>query len=180
MTQDEEHSEAPRISRRRWGSGRHARPRPLSDYSQLASRSLSIPEDTVAVDPPGEDSVDGIPPASKIPIPTGLDPTGPASSRRGGRRRRPISVTEGVSFYGPRQTEDIENLLTQVRSGVHLPSTKDPPAFLPLSSLQTKPESLSFFLLFGGPPSTHRLFLLPNHLSSGRLLTNPPLSCHLQ
>ncbi|XP_073899836.1 spermatogenesis-associated protein 13 isoform X2 [Castor canadensis] len=127
LTQDEEHSEAPRISRRRWGSGRHARPRPLSDYSQLASRSLSIPEDTVAVDPPGEDSVDGIPPASKIPIPTGLDPTGPASSRRGGRRRRPISVTEGVSFYGPRQTEDIENLLTQPAARPPVPAHQVPP-----------------------------------------------------
>lgn len=98
---EEEQNEAPRISRRRWGSGRRTRPRPLSDYGQLAGRSLSIPEDAIAADPPDEDHVDRMHPASVTT--TSQDPCAPSGSCRGGRRRRPISVIGGVSFYGNTQ-----------------------------------------------------------------------------
>lgn len=114
--QEEEHNEAPRISRRRWSSGRRTRPRPLSDYGQLASRSLSIPEDAIAADPPDEDHVDRTHPASVTT--TSQDPCAPSGCSRGGRRRRPISVIGGVSFYGNAQAEDVENLLVQVRADV--------------------------------------------------------------
>lgn len=104
MTEDgsaleEEQNEAPRISRRRWGSGRRTRPRPLSDYGQLAGRSLSIPEDAIAADPPDEDHVDRMHPVTT----TSQDPCAPSSCSRGGQRRRPISVIGGVSFYGNTQ-----------------------------------------------------------------------------
>lgn len=112
---EEEQNEAPRISRRRWGSGRRTRPRPLSDYGQLAGRSLSIPEDAIAADPPDEDHVDRMHPASVTT--TSQDPCAPSGSCRGGLRRRPISVIGGVSFYGNTQVEDVENLLVQVRAG---------------------------------------------------------------
>lgn len=112
---EEEQNEVPRISRRRWGSGRRTRPRPLSDYGQLASRSLSIPEDAIAADPPDEDHVDRMHPASVTT--TSQDPYAPSGCSRGGRRRRPISVIGGVSFYGHTQVEDVENLLVQVRAG---------------------------------------------------------------
>lgn len=113
---EEEQNEAPRISRRKWGSGRRTGPRPLSDYGQLASRSLSIPEDAVAADPPDEDRVDRMHPASVTT--TSQDPCTSSGCSRGGRRRRPISVIGGVSFYGNTQAEDVENLLVQVRAGL--------------------------------------------------------------
>ncbi|XP_007074415.2 spermatogenesis-associated protein 13 isoform X3 [Panthera tigris] len=111
-SRDEERTEAQRITRRKWGSGRRSRPRPLSDYGQLANRSLSIPEDSIAVDPQKEDTVDG----DQQPNTASMDPAdqNPAvGCPKGGRRRRPISVIGGVSFYGNSQTEEIESLLTQ-------------------------------------------------------------------
>lgn len=122
---EEERTEAQRLSRRRWGSGRRSRPRPLSDYGQFAGRSLSIPEDSIAVDPQKEDTVDGdhqLSKASAVPAGQNTAMGGP----RGGQRRRPISVIGGVSFYGNSQTEAIENLLTQVRSGVLPPKPAAP------------------------------------------------------
>lgn len=132
---EEERTEAQRISvsRRRWGSGRRSRPRPLSDYGQLASRSLSIPEDSIAVDPQKEDIVDSghqLSMASMVPA----GQKAALCCSRGGRRRRPISVIGGVSFYGNSQTEAIENLLTQVRSGVLPPKPAEPSASWPLFS----------------------------------------------
>ncbi|CAH6829301.1 Spata13 [Phodopus roborovskii] len=112
--QEEEQTEVPRISRRSWGSGRHTRPRPLSDYGQLASRSLSIPEDAIATDPPDDNHVDRMHP-SRVTT-TSQHPHAPSGCSRGGRRRRPISVIGGVSFYGNTQAEDVENLLVQLIS----------------------------------------------------------------
>lgn len=122
--QEEEQTQVPRISRRSWGSGRLTRPRPLSDYGQLVSRSLSIPEDAIAVDPPDDDHVDKMHP-SRVTT-TSQDPRAPSGCSRGGRRRRPISVIGGVSFYGNTQAEDVENLLVQVRAGVSTMASRDP------------------------------------------------------
>ncbi|XP_055473283.1 spermatogenesis-associated protein 13 isoform X1 [Psammomys obesus] len=123
--QEEEQNEAPRISRRRWSSGRRTRPRPLSDYGQLASRSLSIPEDAIAADPPDEDHVDRTHPASVTT--TSQDACAPSVCSRGGRRRRPISVIGGVSFYGNAQAEDVENLLVQPAARPPVPAHQVPP-----------------------------------------------------
>ena len=38
-----------------------------------------------------------------------------AVANQRGRKRRPISVIGGVSFYGTNQTEEITDLLAQVR-----------------------------------------------------------------
>ncbi|XP_060247069.1 spermatogenesis-associated protein 13 isoform X3 [Meriones unguiculatus] len=123
--QEEEQSEAPRISRRRWSSGKRSRPRPLSDYGQLASRSLSIPEDAIAADPPDEDHMDRTHPASVTT--TSQDACAPSVCSRGGRRRRPISVIGGVSFYGNAQAEDVENLLVQPAARPPVPAHQVPP-----------------------------------------------------
>ncbi|KAF0873207.1 SPT13 protein, partial [Crocuta crocuta] len=111
-SRDEERTEAQRITKRKWGSGRRSRPRPLSDYGQLANRSLSIPEDSVAVDPQKEDAADGDHQPNTAPVdPAEQNPT--MGGPRGSRRRRPVSVIGGVSLYGNSQTEEIESLLTQ-------------------------------------------------------------------
>ncbi|XP_071467419.1 spermatogenesis-associated protein 13 isoform X1 [Marmota flaviventris] len=125
-SQDEERTEVPRITRRRWGSGKRSRPRPLSDYGQLASRSLSIPEDSVAVDPQSKDCVDG-PPLENMSSTGSADKNVSASCTKGGRRRRPISVIGGVTFYGNKQTEEIENLLTQPTARPPVPAHQVPP-----------------------------------------------------
>nr|XP_045009998.1 spermatogenesis-associated protein 13 isoform X1 [Jaculus jaculus]XP_045009999.1 spermatogenesis-associated protein 13 isoform X1 [Jaculus jaculus]XP_045010001.1 spermatogenesis-associated protein 13 isoform X1 [Jaculus jaculus] len=124
-TAQEERTEAPRISRRRWSSGRHTGPRPLSDYSQLASRSLSIPEDAIAVGPLGEEHVDGVTPATMAT--TSQDPSIYATCPKGGRRRRPMSVIGGVSLYGDTPAEDVENLLTQPAARPPVPAHQVPP-----------------------------------------------------
>ncbi|KAL6067273.1 hypothetical protein STEG23_006111, partial [Scotinomys teguina] len=123
--QEEEQTEVPRISRRRWGSGRRTRPRPLSDYGQLASRSLSIPEDTIAADPPDDNHVDRTH-LSRVAT-TSQDPRAPSGCSRGARRRRPISVIGGVSFYGNTQAEDVENLLVQPAARPPVPAHQVPP-----------------------------------------------------
>ncbi|XP_077724504.1 spermatogenesis-associated protein 13 isoform X1 [Canis aureus] len=111
-SRDEERTESQRITRRKWGSGRRSRPRPLSDYGQLAHRSLSIPEDSIAVDPQKEDTSEGDHQPNTAPIvPADQNPA--VGCPRGSRRRRPISVIGGVSFYGNSQTEEIESLLAQ-------------------------------------------------------------------
>lgn len=132
-SRDEERTEAQRITKRKWGSGRRSRPRPLSDYGQLANRSLSIPEDSVAVDPQKEDAADGDHQPNTAPVdPTEQNPA--VGGPRGSRRRRPVSVIGGVSLYGNSQTEEIESLLTQVRCGCFPRSSQRPPASWPLFS----------------------------------------------
>lgn len=115
------------MTRRRWGSGTRARPRPLSDYGQLVSRSVSIPEDSIATDPQREDTEEGVQQPSRASTdPADQAPAG--GGPRGGPRRRPISVIGGVGFYGSSQTEDAETLLPQVSPG--FAATK-PPALQP-------------------------------------------------
>ncbi|XP_065758035.1 spermatogenesis-associated protein 13 isoform X1 [Muntiacus reevesi] len=123
---EEERTEAQRIPRRRLGSGRRSRPRPLSDYGQLVARSLSIPEDAIAVDPQKEDTAD----SDHQPSVTPTDPedqTSAGGCPRGGPRRRPISVIGGVSFYGSSQTEEGETLLPQPAARPPVPAHQVPP-----------------------------------------------------
>ncbi|XP_017707665.1 PREDICTED: spermatogenesis-associated protein 13 isoform X3 [Rhinopithecus bieti] len=125
-SQDEERTEAQRTPRRRWGSGRRPRPRPFSDYGQLASRSLSIPEDSVAADPQKEDRVNEDPQAS-LTSASPENQNAPVGCPKGARRRRPISVIGGVSLYGTNQTEELDSLLTQPASRPPMPAHQVPP-----------------------------------------------------
>ncbi|XP_054992702.1 spermatogenesis-associated protein 13 isoform X2 [Sorex araneus] len=145
--QEDDTTEPQKTSRRRWGSGRRSRPRPLSDYGHLVSRSLSIPEDAIAGDPQQEASMTGDP----QPGMASGDPAGPSVGSgcpRGSRRRRPISVIGGVSFYGQRRTEEIENLLTQPAARPPVPAHQVPPykavsaRFRPFTFSQSTPIGL--------------------------------------
>lgn len=117
---------------RRGGSGKRTRPRPLSDYGQLAIRSFSIPEDSIAMESQKTDCVDGERLSGLASVESTVQSSTGGYQR--GRKRRPISVIGGVSFYGSSQTEEIEGLLTQVRyKTCSLPTTKEPSASLRLS-----------------------------------------------
>ncbi|XP_006894175.1 PREDICTED: spermatogenesis-associated protein 13 isoform X2 [Elephantulus edwardii] len=141
--QDEDRAEAPRVSRRRWGSGKRSGPRPLSDYSQTASRSLSIPEDSVTVDTQKMDLVDGDHQPGMVPT-----AAAPVGCPRGSQRRRPISVIGGVSFYGNSPAEEIETLLTQPATRPPVPAHQVPPykavsaRFRPFTFSQSTPIGL--------------------------------------
>ncbi|XP_059000742.1 spermatogenesis-associated protein 13 isoform X1 [Mustela lutreola] len=152
-SRDEERTESQRITRRKWGSGRRARPRPLSDYGQLANRSLSIPEDSVAVDPQKEDTVEG----DHLPNMASTDTTDQSDTAdqsaavgcpKGSWRRRPISVIGGVSFYGNSPTEEIESLLTQPAARPPVPAHRVLPykavsaRFRPFTFSQSTPIGL--------------------------------------
>lgn len=123
---EEERTEAQRIPRKRLGSGKRLRPRPLSDYGQLVARSLSIPEDSIAVDPQKEDAVDSDHQPSMAPTDP-ADQTPAGGCLQGGPRRRPISVIGGVGFYGSSQTEEGEALLPQPAARPPVPAHQVPP-----------------------------------------------------
>ncbi|XP_037656593.1 spermatogenesis-associated protein 13 isoform X3 [Choloepus didactylus] len=145
--QDEERTEAQRVTRRRWGSGKRSNPRPLSDYGQWASRSLSIPEDSVAEDTRKMAFVE----SENQPSPAPTDATEQNASigcPKGSRRRRPISMIGGVSFYGNNQTEEIEDLLAQPAPRPPVPAHQVPPykavsaRFRPFAFSQSTPIGL--------------------------------------
>nr|XP_005310653.1 spermatogenesis-associated protein 13 isoform X1 [Chrysemys picta bellii]XP_005310654.1 spermatogenesis-associated protein 13 isoform X1 [Chrysemys picta bellii]XP_005310655.1 spermatogenesis-associated protein 13 isoform X1 [Chrysemys picta bellii]XP_005310656.1 spermatogenesis-associated protein 13 isoform X1 [Chrysemys picta bellii]XP_005310657.1 spermatogenesis-associated protein 13 isoform X1 [Chrysemys picta bellii]XP_023967340.1 spermatogenesis-associated protein 13 isoform X1 [Chrys len=145
-SQDEERTDAQKFTPRRWGSGKRSRPRPLSDYGQLAIRSLSIPEDSVAVESQKTDCVDG----ESQPGLASVESTAQISTvgLQRGRKRRPISVIGGVSFYGSSQTEEIEDLLTQPITRPPVPAHQVPPykavsaRFRPFTFSQSTPIGL--------------------------------------
>lgn len=158
-SQDEERTESQRITRRKWGSGRRSRPRPLSDYGQLANRSLSIPEDSIAVDPQKEDTVEGDhQPNTASADPADQDPA--VGCPKGSWRRRPISVIGGVSFYGNSPTEEIESLLTQVRPGLLPPQLTEPSSFLAFVLSCELNSTLLFFLLSASRTTDSQPFFL--------------------
>ncbi|XP_049557260.1 spermatogenesis-associated protein 13 isoform X1 [Orcinus orca] len=123
---EEERLEAQRVPRRRCGPGRRSRPRPLSDYGQPVSLSLSIPEDAIAVDPQKEDTEDGDHQPSGAPIDP-ADQTAAGGCPRGAPRRRPISVIGGVGFYGSSQAEEGEAILPQPAARPPVPAHQVPP-----------------------------------------------------
>lgn len=142
---EEERLEAQRVPRRRCGPGRRSRPRPLSDYGQPVSLSLSIPEDAIAVDPQKEDTEDGDHQPSGAPIDP-ADQTPAGGCPRGAPRRRPISVIGGVGFYGSSQAEEGEAILPQVSPGGLPPEPLSPAAAWPLSSGCKLTRKLNAFL----------------------------------
>lgn len=121
---DEEGSDATKIAPRRWGSGKsRPRPRPLSDYGQLACRSFSIPEDAIAAKCQEMDSMD-----SENPLRTNVSGAhGSSGDNQRHWKRRPISVIGGVSFYGTMQSEEIDELLTQPTTRPPVPAHQVPP-----------------------------------------------------
>lgn len=151
-SQDEEKTDAQKVTARRWGSGKRSRPRPLSDYGQLAIRSFSIPEDSVAVESQMVEFAD----VNNEPgLPSIESGTNTVANQRE-RKRRPISVIGGVSFYGNNQTEEISDLLTQVRHKLHpLPTSKDHSSSLLITfKLENSGHIFSFLLLL---PNHHQM-----------------------
>ncbi|XP_067999921.1 spermatogenesis-associated protein 13 isoform X2 [Melanerpes formicivorus] len=144
-SQDEEKADTQKIIPRRWGSGRRSRPRPLSDYGQISIRSLSIPEDSVAVESP-TDCMDG----ENQPGLASFEPVTQSNTvgYHRGRKRRPISVIGGVNFYGSGPAEEIEGLLTQPATRPPVPAHQVPPykavsaRFRPLTFSQSTPIGL--------------------------------------
>ncbi|XP_078513229.1 spermatogenesis-associated protein 13 isoform X3 [Lissotriton helveticus] len=121
---DEEGSDATRIAPRRWSSGKsRPRPRPLSDYGQLACRSFSIPEDAIAAKCQEMDSTDSDSPLRSNA--SGAHVSSGDNQRHW--KRRPISVIGGVSFYGTNQSEEIDELLTQPATRPPVPAHQVPP-----------------------------------------------------
>lgn len=112
-SQDEEKTDTQKVTPRRWSSGKRSRPRPLSDYGQMSIRSISIPEDAVAVESQNTDCTDGENQPRLASVGSAVQSNTVGYHR--GRKRRPISVIGGVNFYGSGPAEEIEGLLTQVR-----------------------------------------------------------------
>ncbi|XP_074841642.1 spermatogenesis-associated protein 13 isoform X1 [Carettochelys insculpta] len=145
-SQDEERTDTQKFASRRWGSGKRSRPRPLSDYGQLAIRSFSIPEDSVAVESQKTDCLDG----GSHPGLVSAQSTAQSSTvgHQRGRKQRPISVIGGVSFYGNSRTEEIEDLLTQPITRPPVPAHQVPPykgvsaRFRPFTFSQSTPIGL--------------------------------------
>ncbi|XP_053168420.1 spermatogenesis-associated protein 13 isoform X3 [Hemicordylus capensis] len=142
--QDEERTDAQKVTTRRWGSGKRSRPRPLSDYGQLANRSFSIPEDSVAMESQKVDCLDG---DSELALPSVESATCTVINQRE-HKRRPISVIGGVSFYGNNPTEEISDLLTQPAARPPVPAHQVPPykavsaRFRPFTFSQSTPIGL--------------------------------------
>ncbi|XP_048350318.1 spermatogenesis-associated protein 13 isoform X2 [Sphaerodactylus townsendi] len=143
-SQDEERTDAQKVTARRWGSGKRSRPRPLSDYGQLAIRSFSIPEDSVAM----ESQMVGCADDKNEPgLPSAESGTSTVAIQRE-RKRRPISVIGGVSFYENNQTEEIADLLTQPVERPPVPAHQVPPykgvsaRFRPFTFSQSTPIGL--------------------------------------
>ncbi|KAM6447614.1 spermatogenesis-associated protein 13 isoform 1-T1 [Liasis olivaceus] len=143
-SQDEERTDAQKVPTRRWGSGKRSRPRPLSDYGQLAIRSFSIPEDSVAVDSQKMDSLEND--SETKPPPVKSETCAVANQKT--QRRRPISVIGAVSYYENNQTEEITALLAQPVARPPVPAHQVPPykavsaRFRPFAFSQSTPIGL--------------------------------------
>ncbi|XP_028582184.2 spermatogenesis-associated protein 13 isoform X2 [Podarcis muralis] len=141
--QDEERTDTQKVTPRRWGSGKRSRPRPLSDYGQLAIRSFSIPEDSVAMESQKMDCVD----ADTEPGSPSAEPGTCMVASQRARKRRPISVIGGANFY-ENQTEEITDLLTQPVARPPVPAHQVPPykavsaRFRPFTFSQSTPIGL--------------------------------------
>ncbi|XP_075055011.1 spermatogenesis-associated protein 13 isoform X3 [Mixophyes fleayi] len=125
LCQDEEKAEAQKVASRKRPSGKsRCRPRPLSDYGQLANRSFSIPEDSVPMD--CQDTAGG---NHKFPSQSFSEEgkvRTPSLEFQGNCKRRPISVIGGVNFYGTSEDES-GDLLQQPIPRPPVPSHKVPP-----------------------------------------------------
>uniref|UniRef100_A0A8C5LSS2 Spermatosis associated 13 n=1 Tax=Leptobrachium leishanense TaxID=445787 RepID=A0A8C5LSS2_9ANUR len=125
-SQDEDKAEHQKVLSRKRSSGKNrSRPRPLSDYGQLAIRSFSIPEDSVPMESPQTDRGKG-----RFPLRCFSEEEKfrkHSTEYQGNCKRRPISIIGGVSYYG--MSEDSENgdMLQQPVPRPPVPSHKVPP-----------------------------------------------------
>ncbi|XP_028825939.1 spermatogenesis-associated protein 13 isoform X2 [Denticeps clupeoides] len=107
------------VPRRR--SGR-PRPRPISDYAQLVSRKYSIPEEEGELPPEAENSNSG---STDSDGQESCPPKAPLDRRR----RRPVSVLEGVELFPSPSSEEREDndALPSPVSRPPMPSHQVPP-----------------------------------------------------
>ncbi|XP_053312390.1 spermatogenesis-associated protein 13 isoform X2 [Spea bombifrons] len=123
---DEEKTDLQKVSPRKRASGKsRSRPRPLSDYGQMAIRSFSIPEDSVPMDSHEPNNGN-----CKFPLRSFSEEAKfrkHSTEYQGDCRRRPISVIGGVSFYGTREDEDTGGMLQQPVPRPPVPAHKVPP-----------------------------------------------------
>ncbi|KAM9320442.1 spermatogenesis-associated protein 13 isoform 2-T2 [Gastrophryne carolinensis] len=123
---DEGKTECQKIASRKRASGKsRCRPRPLSDYGQMAIRSFSIPEDSVPMDCQDASNGNCNPPSRSLS--EGSKFRKPSLEFQNNCKRRPISVIGGVHFYGASEDEENGNLLQQPVPRPPLPSHKVPP-----------------------------------------------------
>ncbi|XP_063285794.1 spermatogenesis-associated protein 13 isoform X2 [Pelobates fuscus] len=124
--QDEEKADHQKSLSRKKSSGKsRSRPRPLSDYGQLAIRSFSIPEDSVPMETPQTDSG-----KCKFPLRCFSEEEKfrkHSTEYQGNYRRRPISVIGGVSFYGTSEDGEAGDMLQQPVPRPPVPAHKVPP-----------------------------------------------------
>ncbi|KAM8974936.1 spermatogenesis-associated protein 13 [Pelodytes ibericus] len=125
-SQDEEKADLQKVSSRKRSSGKsRSRPRPISDYGQLAIRSFSIPEDSVPMESQEIESR-----KCKFPLRSLSEEAKfrkHSTEYQGHCRRRPISVIGGVSFYGTTEDEETGDMLQQPVPRPPVPAHKVPP-----------------------------------------------------
>ncbi|XP_072260974.1 spermatogenesis-associated protein 13 isoform X3 [Pyxicephalus adspersus] len=124
--QDEEKPDIQKVASRKRAAGKsRCRPRPLSDYGQVASRSFSIPEDSVPMDCQEDGNINCNTPSRSLSEEPNIHK--PRAEFQTNCKRRPISVIGGVNFYGTSEDEENGNLLQQPVPRPPIPSHKVPP-----------------------------------------------------
>ncbi|KAG9491875.1 hypothetical protein GDO78_000397 [Eleutherodactylus coqui] len=122
---DEEKAESQKVSSQKWVTGKNrCRPRPLSDYGQMAIRSFSIPEDSVPMDC---QNADGGNPTFPSSISGETRARKSSMEFQGNYKRRPVSVIGGVNLYGTSEDEENGDMLQKPIPRPPVPSHKVPP-----------------------------------------------------
>ncbi|XP_071990411.1 spermatogenesis-associated protein 13 isoform X1 [Engystomops pustulosus] len=125
-SQDEEKTESHKVSPQKWVTGKsRCRPRPLSDYGQIAIRSFSIPEDSVPMDCQNADGGNCAFPSRSVSEEPKISKT--SMEFKGNYKRRPISVIGGVNLYGTSEDEENGDMLQKPIPRPPVPSHKVPP-----------------------------------------------------
>ncbi|XP_018426489.1 PREDICTED: spermatogenesis-associated protein 13 isoform X2 [Nanorana parkeri] len=123
---DEEKTESQNVASRKRTSGKsRCRQRPLSDYGQVASRSFSIPEDSVPMDCQENSNINRNSPSRSFSEEPKVHKA--KAEFHTNCKRRPISVIGGVNFYGTSEDEENGHLLQQPVPRPPVPSHKVPP-----------------------------------------------------
>ncbi|GCB68035.1 hypothetical protein scyTo_0008163 [Scyliorhinus torazame] len=147
-SQEEEKTDAQKISQR-WNSWKgRQRQRPLSDYGQFSSRKFSIPENGFPIQPQKIDLAENED-ATDAPCIDSQPEKCVSVPRHRNQKRRPISVIGGVSIYGNNRSEEMEDLFTiQPVARPPVPSHQVPPykavsaRFRPFTFSQSTPIGL--------------------------------------
>ncbi|XP_073439212.1 spermatogenesis-associated protein 13 isoform X2 [Dendrobates tinctorius] len=125
-SQDEEKAESQKVSSQKWVMGKsRCRPRPLSDYGQMAIRSFSIPEDSVPMECQSADGGNCTSSSQSVGEETKV--CKPGMEFQGNYKRRPISVIGGVNLYATSEDEENGDMLQKPIPRPPVPSHKVPP-----------------------------------------------------